>query len=71
MATRHGDTLLFSQPPVISAWAAVGGKKEGEGPLAPALMSCARTTVLASPAGKQRRNTCSCGLHGSACKKER
>ena len=35
MATRHGDTLLFSQPPVISAWAAVGGKKEGEGPLAP------------------------------------
>ena len=24
MATRHGDTLLFSQPPVISAWAAVG-----------------------------------------------
>lgn len=34
MATRHGDTLLFEQPPVISAWAAVGGKKEGEGPLA-------------------------------------
>ena len=34
MATRHGDTLCFASPPVIAAWAAVGGKKEGEGPLA-------------------------------------
>ena len=31
---RCGDTLLFPQPPVIAAQAAVGGKKEGEGPLA-------------------------------------
>lgn len=35
MATRRGDTLIFRRPPVIAAWAAVGGKKEGEGPLAP------------------------------------
>ena len=34
MATRCGDTLLFAQGPVIAAHAAVGGKKEGEGPLA-------------------------------------
>ena len=34
MATRCGDTLIFAQPPVIAAYAAVGGKKEGEGPLA-------------------------------------
>lgn len=34
MAARCGDTLLFSLPPVIAAHAAVGGKKEGEGPLA-------------------------------------
>ena len=34
MATRRGDTLLFPQPPVIEAHAAVGGKKESEGPLA-------------------------------------
>lgn len=34
MATRRGDTLLFAQGPVIAAHAAVGGKKEGEGPLA-------------------------------------
>ena len=34
MATRRGDTLIFQKPPVIAAWAAVGGKKEGEGPLA-------------------------------------
>ena len=32
MALRHGDTLLFPAPPVIAAHAAVGGKKEGEGP---------------------------------------
>ena len=34
MATRRGDTLLFAQGPVITAHVAVGGKKEGEGPLA-------------------------------------
>ena len=34
MATRRGDTLIFQTPPVIAAHAAVGGKKEGEGPLA-------------------------------------
>jgi len=30
---RKGDTLCFAKPPVIGAFAAVGGKKEGEGPL--------------------------------------
>ena len=34
METRRGDTLIFPSPPVITAHAAVGGKKEGEGPLA-------------------------------------
>ncbi|HIZ61148.1 MAG TPA: stage V sporulation protein AD [Candidatus Gemmiger avistercoris] len=34
MAIRRGDTILFERPPVIAAWAAVGGKKESEGPLA-------------------------------------
>ena len=34
MATRRGDTLIFAKPAVIAAHAAVGGKKEGEGPLA-------------------------------------
>lgn len=34
MGSRQGDTLLFDTPPVIAAQAAVGGKKEGEGPLA-------------------------------------
>ena len=33
MTQRCGDTLLFRTPPVIAAQAAVGGKKEGEGPL--------------------------------------
>ena len=31
---RQGDTLLFPSPPVVAAHAAVGGKKESEGPLA-------------------------------------
>ena len=34
MTKRSGDTLLFANAPEIGAWAAVGGKKEGEGPLA-------------------------------------
>ena len=34
MTQRCGDTLLFRTPPVIAAQAAVGGKKESEGPLA-------------------------------------
>ncbi|MEF9969123.1 MAG: stage V sporulation protein AD [Ruthenibacterium sp.] len=31
---RTGDTIFFDSPPSISAFAAVGGKKESEGPLA-------------------------------------
>ena len=34
MTERRGDTLLFRTPPVIAAQAAVGGKKESDGPLA-------------------------------------
>lgn len=34
MATRRGDTLLFRDPPTLAEFAAVGGKKESEGPLA-------------------------------------
>ena len=33
---RKKDTLLFDTPPVVAAWAAAGGKKESEGPLASA-----------------------------------
>ncbi len=32
---RKGDTILFQTPPSILSYAAVGGKKEAEGPLAP------------------------------------
>ncbi len=35
MAKRVGDTLFLHTSPVIAAYAAIGGKKEGEGPLAP------------------------------------
>lgn len=33
--TRRGDTLFFEHPAGVRAWAAVGGKKEAEGPLGP------------------------------------
>ncbi len=33
---RKGDTILFEAPPSAVAYAAVGGKKEAEGPLADA-----------------------------------
>lgn len=31
---RKGDILFFEEPPVITHWASVGGKKESKGPLA-------------------------------------
>ena len=34
MPIRRGDTVIFPHPPVLAAWAVVGGKKESEGPLA-------------------------------------
>ncbi len=34
MAKRVGDTLFLEKEPVIASYAAIGGKKEGEGPLA-------------------------------------
>ena len=33
-AVRTGDTICFRNPPSVSAFAAVGGKRESEGPLA-------------------------------------
>ena len=45
MATRRGDTLIFSDPPVIASHAAVGGKKEGEGPLAAAVLAMAEEKI--------------------------
>ena len=73
MTVRCGDTLLFQTLPVIAAGAAVGGKKESEGPLAQGFDELvqdagfdAETTALASPAGKLRKNICSCAPHGCA-----
>ena len=34
MPARKKDTLFFDRPPIVAAWAAAGGKKESEGPLA-------------------------------------
>ncbi len=36
MAKRQGKyTLIMQNPPTVEAWAAIGGKKEGEGPVGP------------------------------------
>ena len=53
MATRKGDTLFFQKPPVIGAWAAVGGKKEGEGPLAPGFDKLYSDNSLGLPSWEQ------------------
>ena len=34
MIHRRSDTIFWDDPPVVAAWAAAGGKKESEGPLA-------------------------------------
>ena len=46
MSVRRGDTSVFAHPPVIAAWAAVGGKKEGEGPLASGFDQLAEDTAF-------------------------
>ena len=40
-----GKTVLFDNPPVITASAGVGGKKEGEGPLAAAVLAMAEEKI--------------------------
>ena len=45
-ALRQGDTLLFPAPPVLVAHAAVGGKKESEGPLAGAFDELSRDNLF-------------------------
>ena len=67
MTERRGDTLLFHTPPVIAAQAAVGGKKESDGPLAAGFDEL--TTGWDSAAGRPPKSSCSCGRHGSACKR--
>ena len=54
MPARKNDTLFFDRPPIVAAWAAAGGKKESEGPLAAEFdfltqesgFVCARRTCL-------------------------
>ena len=65
MATRRGDTLIFSDPPVIASHAAVGGKKEGEGPLAAGFDEL-RADNSFDPGGRPPRPSSSSGRPGSA-----
>ena len=39
---RGRQSFVLAQPPVITAWANVAGKKEVEGPLASFLLQCSR-----------------------------
>ena len=53
MTKRIGDTLFFDVPPAISGFAAVGGKKEGEGPLAADFDFLVRDTTFGRPTWEQ------------------
>ena len=68
MTERRGDTLLFHTPPVIAAQAAVGGKKESDGPLAAGFDELTTDNRLGQCSWEAARS-CSCGRHGSACKR--
>ena len=68
MAARRGDTLLFPTPPVVAAHAAIGGKKEGEGPLAACFDELSADNFFGSPTGRPPRKKWLCGRHGSASK---
>ena len=61
MTQRCGDTLLFRTPPVIAAQAAVGGKKEGEGPLAAAFDELSSDNQFGQSSWEAAENTCAAG----------
>ena len=69
MTERRGDTLLFHTPPVIAAQAAVGGKKESDGPLAAGFDELTTDNRLGQCSWEPPKSSCSCGRHGSACKR--
>ena len=66
MATRRGDTLIFPKPPVIAAHACIGGKKEGESPLAAEFDELHSDNTSGRPAGRPLKRSCNYRRHGSA-----
>ena len=56
MTVRNGDTVIFGTPPVIHTWAAAGGKKEAEGPLADAFDLLFPDTTCGSSKWEQAEN---------------
>ena len=66
---RGRQSFVLAQPPVITAWANVAGKKEVEGPLAHTLMSNAGTPISARKPGSRPKSRCSSWLYGSWRKK--
>lgn len=57
MGMRKGSTVIFPKPPVAAAWAAVGGKKEGEGPLAAGFDRLYRDNLLDKTSWEQAEAT--------------
>ena len=66
MAARRGDTLLFERMPVIASHAAVGGKKEGEGPLAAEFDELFPDNNCGQANWETAEKFCSCGRPASA-----
>ena len=71
MATRRGDTLLFPTPPVVAAHAAIGGKKEGEGPLAACFDELSADNFFGQSNWEAAEKEMACGRRGSSLKKLR
>lgn len=68
---RKKDSLLFSKPPVVLAWAAVGGKKESEGPLGSCLDAALTDNTLGEESWETaesdlQRRAVQCVLHKAA-----
>ena len=53
VVTRKGRTLCFGRPAHILHWGSVGGKKEGEGPLAAQFDLLFQENSLGAPTWEQ------------------
>ena len=47
------QSILFPEPPVITAWASIAGKKESEGPLATSFDITAKDTLFGQKTWEQ------------------
>ena len=66
---RGRQSFALSDPPVITHWASVAGKREAEGPLANTFDLKCRDTYFGQKTWEQAENICSSRPCESFCKK--